>query len=118
MGRTPGVGGLGDPSSLEEEGKRWLLGSGCRVRGILAPSWASLCPQRCALLRPQPAAWAELLSNVPALLTSSRQRFLALRPEPGIRVGLVVPRERSLSLLGESVLGDGLRVAKHGELGK
>lgn len=118
MGHTSGLGVSGGSHRLEEKGGRRLLGSGCRVRGILAPGWASLCPQRCALLRPQPAAWAELLSNVPALLTSSRQRFPVLRPEPGIRAGLVVPRGRSLSLPGESVLGDKLRVAKRGELGK
>lgn len=56
--------------------------------GARSPAWglpqslagepAVLCP-----LRPQPAAQAEVLSNVRALLASSRQWFPALWHEPG-----------------------------------
>lgn len=89
-----------------------LLGSG--LQPSLQPG--SRSPQRSALLRPQPAARAEMLSNVRALLASSQQQFPALWHEPG---GLACRSSRcaagreqwvragsgSLSSLGETVLG-------------
>lgn len=48
--------------------------------GSLRPSLVN--PQLCPLT-PQPAAQAEVLSNVRALLASSRQWFPALWHEPG-----------------------------------
>lgn len=120
-GRTPlGKGGsTRETRSLVATGRGggWrqtvlLLGSG--LQPSLQPG--SQSPQRSALLRPQPAARAEMLSNVRALLASSRQQFPALWHEPG---GLACRSSRcaagreqwvragagSLSSLGKTVLG-------------
>lgn len=121
LGQDPsGEGGFdqGDPVPCGYgEGGGWrqtvlLLGSG--LQPSLQPG--SQSPQRSALLRPQPAARAEMLSNVRALLASSRQQFPALWHEPG---GLACRSSRcaagreqwvragagSLSSLGKTVLG-------------